>query len=77
MSSATTIRMSQETKALLDTLKCTPRETYDEVVRRLALMALDDDPLSDEEIESIKQSLDDIKAGRIQTLREVRDELGV
>ena len=77
MGSVTSIRMTQETKALLDDLKITPRETYDDVVKRLARMVLDDDPLSNDEIDDIKRSLDDIKAGRIQTLKEVRDELGV
>lgn len=77
MGLVTSIRMTQETKALLDDLKITPRETYDDVVKRLARMVLDDDPLSNDEIDDIKQSLDDIKAGRIQTLKEVRDELGV
>ena len=77
MGSVTSIRMTQETKALLDDLKITPRETYDDVVKRLARMVLDDNPLSNDEIEDIKKSLDDIKAGRVQTLKEVRDELGV
>ena len=43
---ATTIRMSGETKALLDGLKQNPRETYDDVVRRLAQMAYDHEPLT-------------------------------
>lgn len=74
---ATTIRMSGETKALLDGLKQNPRETYDDVVRRLAEMAYDREPLSDEEIEDIKASMDDLRAGRVQTLEDVRSELGI
>jgi len=31
----TTIQISKQTKALLDELKIHPRETYDEVIRRL------------------------------------------
>lgn len=77
MGLVTSIRITQETRALLDDLKITPRETYDDVVKRLARMVMDDDPLGNDEIDDIKQSLDDIKAGRIQTLKEVRDELGV
>jgi len=77
MGSFTSIRMTQETKALLDDLKITSRETYDDVVERLARAVLDDDPLNNDEINNIKQSLEDIKAGHIQTLKEVRDELGV
>jgi len=77
MVQATTVRMSVETKALLDGLKRNPRETYDDVIRRLAHMAYDDEPLSDEEIDDIKASMDDLKAGRVQTLEEVRSELGI
>jgi len=74
--SHTTVQIRTETKALLDDLKLNPRETYDEVVRRLAEMAYDE-PLSDEEIASISASVEDIKAGRVQTLKQVRKELGV
>jgi predicted transcriptional regulator len=77
MVQVTTIRLSSETKTLLDGLKTNPRETYDDVMKRLAKMAYDDEPLSDEEIEDIKASMDDIKAGRVQTLKEVRNELGI
>ncbi|MGD1005434.1 MAG: hypothetical protein ABR887_08435 [Methanoregulaceae archaeon] len=75
--SHTTVQIRTETKALLDDLKLNPRETYDEVIRRLAEMAYDDEPLSDEEIASISASVEDIKAGRVQTLKQVRKELGV
>ncbi|MDD3136063.1 MAG: hypothetical protein PHF57_11360 [Methanoregula sp.] len=77
MVQVTTVRLSSETKTLLDGLKTNPRETYDDVMKRLAKMAYDDEPLSDEEIEDIKASMDDIKAGRVQTLKEVRNELGI
>lgn len=77
MVQVTTVRMSAETKTLLDGLKITPRETYDDVVKRLAKMAYDDEPLGDDEIDDIKASMDDIKAGRVQTLKEVRNELGI
>ncbi|WP_292348130.1 MULTISPECIES: hypothetical protein [unclassified Methanoregula] len=74
---STTIRISHETKELLDGLKHHPRESYEEVIGRLATMARDDEPLSDEEIEDMKASLDDIRAGRVKTLRTVRTELGI
>jgi hypothetical protein len=77
MSSTTTIRISRQTKDLLDDLKHHPKESYEEVIGRLATMARDDEPLSDDEIEDMKTSLDDIKAGRVRTLRTVRTELGI
>jgi len=77
MPSTTTIRVSHQTKVLLDTLKHHPKESYEDVIERLATMACDDEPLSDDEIEDMKASLEDIKAGRVKTLTTVRNELGI
>ena len=77
MSAMTTIRISHQTKELLDTLKHHSKESYEEVIGRLATMAHDDEPLSDEEIEDMKASLEDIKAGRVKTLGTIRNELGI
>jgi hypothetical protein len=77
MSAKTTIRISYQTKEILDTLKHHPKESYEEVIERLATMAYDDEPLSDEEIEDMKASLEDIKAGWVKTLKAVRTELGI
>ncbi|MDD1694631.1 MAG: hypothetical protein LUQ71_07890 [Methanoregula sp.] len=77
MSSTTTIRVSHQTKELLDGLKHHPKESYEDVIERLATMVRDDEPLSAEEIEDMKASLDDIKAGRTKTLKTLRKELGI
>jgi hypothetical protein len=77
MSSMTTIRISPQTKDLLDDLKHHPKESYEEVAVRLATMARDDEPLSDNEIEDMKSSRDDIKAGQIKSLKTIRTELGI
>jgi len=76
MGAITTIRMKTETKALLDDLKLFPRETYDDVVRRLTELAYDDEPLTKEEIEAIAEGEEDIRAGRVQSFDEVLKELG-
>jgi len=68
--------MKAETKALLDDLKLFPRETYDDVVRRLTELAYDDEPLTKEELDAIKESEEDIKAGRVYSFEEVVKELG-
>lgn len=73
----TTIRVSRQTKEILDDLKVHPKESYEDVIERLATMAYDDEPLSDEEIEDMKASLEDIKAGRVKTLKTVRKELEI
>jgi predicted transcriptional regulator len=72
----TTVRMRSDTKAFLDDLKLNPRETYDDVVRRLARAAYDDEPLSPEEIEAMEEGIADIKAGRVYTLDEIMKECG-
>jgi predicted transcriptional regulator len=72
---ATTIRLRPETKAKLDELRRHPRETYDEVISRLADAAYDDEPLSEEEIDAIRRREGDLRAGRVRSLREVMRDL--
>lgn len=72
----TSLRVRTDTKALLDDLKLNPRETYDDVVRRLAEAAYDDEPLSQEEIEAMEEGIADLKAGRCRPLDEIMKELG-
>ena len=74
--STTTVQLRSETKAKLDDLKLHPRETYDELISRLADAAYDDEPLSDEEVEKIRLSEREIEAGRVRTLREIMRDLG-
>jgi len=76
MPAITSVRMRAETKALLDDLKLTPRETYDDVVRRLAESAYDDEPMTPEEIEAMEEGIADLKAGRVFTLDEIMKECG-
>jgi len=72
----TTVQLRPETKEKLDDLKLHPRETYDELIDRLADAAYDDEPLSDDEIEAIRESENDIKAGRVRSLRDIMKDLG-
>jgi predicted transcriptional regulator len=74
MTAITTVRMRAETKALLDDLKLNPRETYDDVVRRLAEAAYDDEPMTADEIAAMEEGIADLKAGRVYTLDEVMTE---
>ena len=72
----TSVQLRPETKGKLDDLKLHPRETYDELIDRLADAAYDDEPLSPEEIEDIRASEKDIKAGRVRSLRDIMKDLG-
>lgn len=75
MAETTTIVIRQETKARLDELKRHPRESYNDVVDRLANMATDDEPLSEASLKRIKEALEDLKRGRYYTEDEIRAEL--
>jgi predicted transcriptional regulator len=68
--------MRTDTKALLDDLKLNPRETYDDVVRRLVNAAYDDEPMTPEEIDAMEEGIADIREGRLRSLDEVMKELG-
>jgi len=72
----TSVQLRPETKGKLDDLKLHPRETYDELIDRLADAAYDDEPLSLKEIEDIRASEKDIKAGRVRSLRDIMKDLG-
>lgn len=65
----------QETKARLDELKRHPRETYNDVVDRLASMATDDEPLNEETLKRIEDAIEDLKQGRFYTEEEIEAEL--
>jgi PHD/YefM family antitoxin component YafN of YafNO toxin-antitoxin module len=72
----TTVQLRTETKEKLNALKIHPRETYDELIDRLADAAYDDEPLSSGEIEDLRTSENDIKAGRVRSLRDIMRDLG-
>lgn len=76
MQQGTTVRISRGTKAVLDDLKIHPKESYDEVIGRLSHLAYDDAPMTDEELQALKEGLNDIKAGRTRSLDEIMKDLG-
>lgn len=71
----TTLRVDLENKKRLDELKIHSKESYNEVIERLIEAYIDNEPLSEEEIKGIEESLEDIKAGRVYSLKEVRSEI--
>lgn len=73
----TTVLLKKSTKKKLDALKLNPRESIDSVVDRLTKLAIDEEPLTKEEIKGIKQSLKDIEAGRVYKAKDVYKELGI
>jgi predicted transcriptional regulator len=73
----TTIQVKKNLKKKLDMLKVYPNEPMDSVIERLANMAIDEEPLSKEEIRDIEKSLNDIKKGKVHSLEEVKKDLGI
>ena len=77
MTAASVVRIQESTKERLDRLKLHPRETYDDVIARLTEMAIDDEPLSDESLEHLRRSEEDIRAGRTRRLADIARELDI
>ena len=77
MAGVTSIRISTDMRDQLSALKTHKKESYEEVISRLVENAVDEEPLSDATIKAIEESLEDIKAGRVQSLEEVAEELGL
>lgn len=72
----TTVRIDRKVKASLDSLKNFKKESYSEVIERL-VNSCSDDPLSASEIEQIESSLEDIKKGRVLSMRMAEKKWGV
>ncbi|VVB90412.1 Uncharacterised protein [uncultured archaeon] len=74
MTATTTICIDPKVKDKLTSLKRYSRESYSSVVERLADMAIDEEPLSDEAISGIEEALADIKNGRLHSEEEIMKE---
>lgn len=75
----TTIQLDKKTKQHLDKLKNYPHETYNDVLKRLVKIATEEseEELCPQTIKNIQKSLEDIKAGRVFSLEEVKQRLGL
>ncbi|MBI5553788.1 MAG: hypothetical protein HY917_03535 [Candidatus Diapherotrites archaeon] len=73
----TTLRVERELKLDLDELKSTKNESYADVIRRLVRIAKEENALSKDEIRQIEDSLKDLKAGRVLSLKEAEQKWGI
>ena len=73
----TTIQVTEETKDALERIKLFPRETYEEVIRRLIEISREEEELSTETLQNIERALEDVKSGRLYSTEEVKKELGI
>ncbi len=74
MTVTTTICLDPKVKDKLASLKHHPRESYSSVIERLTNLAIDEEPLGDEEIKGIEEALKDIKHGRLHSEEEIMKE---
>ena len=72
----TTIQISTRTLERLKMAKQYDREPYEEILNNL-LDTSEEEILNDEEIEEIKQSLEEVKQGKVYSIEQVAKELGV
>ena len=73
----TTIQLDNDTRDRLKELKIHPRESYNKVVERLLALRSDEGELSEQTVRDIELGLEDIKAGRTLSMKEVKQRLKV
>jgi|GEM_PF-1732021 len=73
---STMIRIQDDIKQKLDSLKAYPREPYTAVISRI-IDSYETEELTDEDISDIETSLNDLKAGRYRTIEEYAEDEGI
>lgn len=71
---ATTIQVSQELKEELDKRKLSKNETYEEIIWDLVEDTME---LSEQTKKDLKEALEDVRAGRVYTLEEIKKRHGL
>ena len=66
---ATTIQISQELKKELDQRKLSKNETYEDIIWDLVEDTME---ISEQTKEDIKEALEDVRAGRVYTMEEIK-----
>jgi len=72
----TTIQVDIETLERLKSLKQFNRQSYSDVLNNL-IDNVEEETLSDEELEEIKIALENVKKGKVKPIEQVAKELGV
>lgn len=77
MAYATTVRLELPVKRALDKQKCFERESYSQVIARLVNISLGEQGLNEHEVHQIERSLEDIKRGKVLSLKDAEKEWGI
>ena len=71
------LRVKSKVKTELDGFRNFRKESYSDVIGRLINIAKDSDSLNEAEIRQIEKSLEDLKAGRVLSLKEAEKKWGI
>ncbi len=74
---ATTIRINTETKALISDRKNHPRESLEDVIKRMIAVYDADRHLNDDELKAVERGMQDVRAGRTIFGADLRKKLGL
>lgn len=72
----TTIQLNVQTLERLKTLKRFERQSYDDLLNNF-MDNVDDERLSEEEINDIKIALDNVRMGKVKSIEQVAKELKI
>ena len=72
----TTIQINSATLERLKALKSFERQSYDDLIHNV-LDSIEEESLSEEEIEDIKKALENVKHGKVKPIEQVAKELGI
>jgi predicted CopG family antitoxin len=77
MQAATSIYIREDLKTQLNSLKRHPKESYNDVIERLVDLAVDDEPLSEDAIAGLEESLKEVRQGNLIPEKEIMKKYGV
>lgn len=73
---STMIRVQKDVKQKLDALKMHPRESYNDIICRI-IDFCETEELTEEDIQDIEQSLEDLKAKKFKTIEQYAADEGL
>ena len=77
MQAATSIYIREDLKNQLNSLKRHPKESYNDVIGRLVNLAVDEEPLSEDAIKGLEESLEEIRQGKLIPESKILKKYGV
>lgn len=77
MQAASSIYIREDLKTQLNSLKRHPKESYNDVIERLVTLAVDDEPISEDAIQGIEESLVEIRQGKLIPEKDIMKKYGV